>query len=799
MKRKSWIKSLLILVLAVLTAVTLAACNPDDDPPPEPPAEKFTATEYFNALWTCAKPIGATAIASNADLSVSLDAQLSLDLVKKSGGQTLQKVDFGFDIQAVLGRTASTKNNTAVKIRIYDPTDTASEIVTFYEFATDVDNVYIDFAGKNVKLPHDLAKVIWVEAFRNDGVALFDKLIDELDNKRFDNGQKSINDYINEITGDFGENWSLNSLIDKVLRMADLNIVDAINNSNIKTFILSIFSVNSAEDLLTDGKFDVLGVLTGEAGKALFKEENLKQVTENGVTTRTAKLSGGLLGTLGPLIKMSSLGSIFAEPNATNKASYGDIILSFTEKESKIQDLTIQAELLGMENTVNKSYVYPKLSLKIDKFRIEGATTANQIQMKAAKGDYKTEIAFSEKLELDARGLSMKEVDGLPFGNISLNGKVFVDVVGTLDIVNKQNNKTKLQVKVDLKNRDQDVKNVLNASFADGKFVVKFAEAMDLGGDFGVTKGFMYDLGDENVATLLQGLIKKAIWKKYPEKDPNYVPPTSNPDAPAENPDSTEDKKPDINKIIGQLVKGISTGLPMITANNDFNVSTANILQTVVDFQEAVDPKEWDTDNRTNAIVKDVVNRANDTTTYTDIATCIDFIKNNWDAVKTALKNIGSFDEFKDFWKNNANFRIVKDATKAILCICAKNVVIAGVDTTTLDQDYNKYHIDHPNDFTVPAGQEGFVNTIIAVLGAQISVHGDFQNNGINASVLVKFTDEATISATSRFTLIDIVTTGENSTFKDLYLENQTEIDAATGEEAADTPKWVILGKKDQQ
>ena len=155
-KSKSWLKSLLIVVMAVVLVFSLVACNKDNGPKDGTPVRE-TSAEYFTALWNSTSSIGADTIANNADLAIGFGVEISIDTFNEVLNEVHQQIDLGLDVQAVVGRTEATAGNTAVKIRLYDPTDANhQEILTLYAFANDIDNIYIDFAGNNVKLTNNL-------------------------------------------------------------------------------------------------------------------------------------------------------------------------------------------------------------------------------------------------------------------------------------------------------------------------------------------------------------------------------------------------------------------------------------------------------------------------------------------------------------------------------------------------------------------------------------------------------------------------------------------------------------------
>lgn len=85
--KKLSIRSLLIVVLALVLVFSLVACGDKDkggnnggnNTPPTPPDTTANVKNYFNTLWEKSTGIGGEKIGANDDLKVSLGLTVALD------------------------------------------------------------------------------------------------------------------------------------------------------------------------------------------------------------------------------------------------------------------------------------------------------------------------------------------------------------------------------------------------------------------------------------------------------------------------------------------------------------------------------------------------------------------------------------------------------------------------------------------------------------------------------------------------------------------------------------------------
>lgn len=759
-KSKSWLKSLLIAVMAIMLVFSLVACNKDNNK--DGPVVQETSADYFTALWNSTKPIGTAAIEEGADIAVSFGAEICIDTWDEMENAAYHQIDLGLNVQAVIGRTAATSGNTAVKIRLYDPSDAKhKEILTLYAFADDLDNLYIDFAGKNIKLPHNLESNLFEKGAAGKALANL------LKNKVEIGGQeRSINEIIDLVTKSFGSNWDLNSLIDSVLTLVgfDANKIFTLiremdGGPAIEALIKTLFDVKSLEELLTDGKLDILRMMTVDNLSEILPAT--RQKLASGATVHRTNLSG----ILGMFIGSIPVIGDDANEMLSQGDNMGEVALSFSEKSGVIQDFTISAQLMGLqhENAFydakgNGHTLTPELSLKIKDLSIKQLASDKSNGIKIKKDNYSDTVAFDETLELAASGIKINKLDENG-KDIYLNGKIIVNAKGMLDIVNTNAviaktdngitaNKTKANITVQLVNANDAPVTLAQVSYANGKIAGTVDSSIDLGlinENWSGKTGFVYDLGaDFNVADFVQDHIASFVEGFFQDE-------TAEVSADEANRSLARKINHVLSPAFGNLLNILTT------PDNHLHIEIENILKTVVSIKECVEPGgdgAWTEANRIEAIINTLTNPP-----YADksIDQCVDILEQQMEILNG--------DEKLDETAMKEVFTACKNAGLRILYLVAQNVRIDGVETENLSE------IDI------------YKNNIKAVLGAEIVFDGDLQD-GIHASISIKIAD-ATLSVSTSFELV------ENANFFDIY---ETYSNAS----ATDKAKWVVIGGQQQ-
>ena len=129
--KKLSIRSLLIVVLALVLVFSLVACGDKDkggnnggnNTPPTPPDPTANVKNYFNTLWEKSTGIGGETIGETDDLKVSLGLTVALDFAD-GNGSVKDSIDLGILLDVVLDRSSGkdSSTNTAIKAKFYDPT-----------------------------------------------------------------------------------------------------------------------------------------------------------------------------------------------------------------------------------------------------------------------------------------------------------------------------------------------------------------------------------------------------------------------------------------------------------------------------------------------------------------------------------------------------------------------------------------------------------------------------------------------------------------------------------------------------
>ena len=207
--KKISIRSLFIVILALVLVFALVACGNKDDNKggntggggggqTTPENDVTNVKNYFNTLWEKSTGIGGEKIGETDDLKVSLGLTVALDFAD-SNGSVKDSIDLGILLDVVLDRSSKdSSTNTAIKAKFYDPTSGENWFTAYY-FFNDVDNIYIDYAGHNVKIPFSYLNDTYNKNFYN--FVFNDKVIkDKVDDKgQVTKDRKTIAQIITEL------------------------------------------------------------------------------------------------------------------------------------------------------------------------------------------------------------------------------------------------------------------------------------------------------------------------------------------------------------------------------------------------------------------------------------------------------------------------------------------------------------------------------------------------------------------------------------------------------------------------
>lgn len=474
--KKLSIRSLLIVILALVLVFSLVACgdkgddNPTPTPTPTPTKDTTNVKNYFNTLWEKSTGIGDEAIAPTDDLKVSLGLTVQLDFVDSMDGTVQDSVDVGVLLDLVLDRSSGKdkSTNTAIKAKIYDPS-AAQNWFTAYYFFNDVDNIYIDYAGQNVKIPFSYLNDTYNKSFYN--FIYNDKPV----------AGKSIAEIVTALTANMGKNWDLNTLVGDVMRVFNID-VDGLKDSIGGVFEMLGLSVDEAFD--AQGNLNIKNILTNDTVAGFFVNNVTGSTTANGVTTYTTQLDPEVLGLL------DMLGSSLPA-GLTDLIDGLELYLEFTTKNDAIDTFTIKAGLPALEgeNAEGKD-VYPVVAITITDLNFAKATKGEiENSMAVARDNYTEQVVLDAAVAIDLKGITLDATKfdkngyarfsnvntaiGGGLENIKLDGTLALTLNGKIDLKNTENNGTVAAAALTYQPAGADeAMDVIRASFKNGNLAL---------------------------------------------------------------------------------------------------------------------------------------------------------------------------------------------------------------------------------------------------------------------------------------------------------------------------------------
>lgn len=482
--KKISIRSLFIVVLALVLVFALVACGNKDDNKggntggggggQTTPANDVTNVKnYFNTLWEKSTGIGGEAIGEKDDLKVSLDLAVALDLVD-GNGQGYDTLDLGIALELVLDRSSGTdkSTNTAIKAKFYDPSNGENWFTAYY-FFNDVDNIYIDYAGQNVKIPFSYLNDTYNKNFYN--FIFNDKPVKG----------KSIAEVVTALTKNMGSSWDLNVLIGDVMKVFDVDVAKFKDTISGVLGMLDGFNVDDAFD--AQGNLNIKSILTNDMIAGFFANDETTTVTKGDVTTYTTKLASSTLDML----------SLFGDslPAGLMDVIEGlDLTLQFTTKNDAIDSFTIKVGLPALEGeNANVNNVYPVVAITINELDFAKASKGEiQNAMAVERTQYTDKVVLDAEVAVDLKGITLNALAfdkegyarfskvntaiGGGLDNLVLDGNLALSLSGKLDLKNKENNGTVAKAALTYKGV-----NIVEASFKDGTLAVKVNQEAKIG------------------------------------------------------------------------------------------------------------------------------------------------------------------------------------------------------------------------------------------------------------------------------------------------------------------------------
>lgn len=493
--KKLSIRSLLIVVLALVLVFSLVACGDKDkggnnggnNTPPTPPDTTANVKNYFNTLWEKSTGIGGEKIGETDDLKVSLGLTVALDFAD-SNGSVKDSIDLGILLDVVLDRSSGTdkSTNTAIKAKFYDPTSGENWFSAYY-FFNDVDNIYIDYAGQHVQIPFSYLNDTYNKNFYN--FVFNDKVIkDKVDDKgQVTKEGKTIAQIITALTENMGSSWDLNVLIGDVLKVFDIDIKSA---KDTISGVLEMIGIKADDAFDAQGNINIKNILTNDTVAEFFVNDETTTTTENGVTTYVTKLAPSVLDML------SMVGGSLPESlkGLLDVIDGLDLALEFTTKNDAIDSFTIRAGLPAIEGeNANVVDVHPVVAITITDLDFAKASKGEiENSMATAKSNYTQDVVLDAEVALDLKGITLNALAfdkegyarfskvntaiGGGLDNIVLDGTLALTLNGKLDLKNKENNGTVANAALTYKGV-----NIVEASFVNGTLAVKVNQEAKIG------------------------------------------------------------------------------------------------------------------------------------------------------------------------------------------------------------------------------------------------------------------------------------------------------------------------------
>lgn len=500
--KKLSIRSLLIVVLALVLVFSLVACGDKDkggnnggnNTPPPPPDTTANVKNYFNTLWEKSTGIGGEKIGETDDLKVSLGLTVALDFAD-GNGSVKDSIDLGILLDVVLDRSSGTdkSTNTAIKAKFYDPTSGENWFSAYY-FFNDVDNIYIDYAGQHVQIPFSYLNDTYNKNFYN--FVFNDKVIkDKVDDKgQVTKEGKTIAQIITALTKNMGSSWDLNVLIGDVLKVFDIDIESA---KGTISGVLEAVGIKADDAFDAQGNINIKNILTNDTVAEFFVNDETTTTTENGVTTYVTKLSPSVID----MLKLA--GSSLPESlNGLLDVIDGlDLALEFTTKNDAIDSFTIRAGLPAIEGeNANVVDVHPVVAITITDLDFAKASKGEiEKSMAPAKSNYTQDVVLDAEVAIDLKGITLnalafdkegyarfskvneaikKDDPTIKKGleEIVLDGNLALTLSGKLDLKNKENNGTVAKAALTYKGV-----NIVEASFVNGTLAVKVNQEAKIG------------------------------------------------------------------------------------------------------------------------------------------------------------------------------------------------------------------------------------------------------------------------------------------------------------------------------
>lgn len=684
--KKFSIRALLVIALALIMCVSLVACgdegndnptpdNPNPTPVPQPTTTTITTKEYFNRLWEKSSGIGNVEIPANKDLAGHLDFSFAITL--EDTYEAYENVTIGANVDFVLDRTNKDSKNTAIKARLYGA---GENWVTVYFFLNDPNNLYLDYAGQNIKMPIGSDNSSF-------GTTLHDFIFEKDLNEGKEGAEKlTIGDLLAQFTDNMGADWDLNKLLDQVVALTGINIKEMLSG-----FQKTLDQIGLTEQVLfdKDGKLNIKGVLTSDIGSQLFVADKTQKTTDGDTVTYETALDSSLLSLVTSFIKVDGKAISNLSQILNDKTNLG---LIFKEKNEEMDGFTIKLDLnsITAKNSEGKT-VHPSIAINLNKLELRPAGSADVV-MATDKTNYSSDVALDIEAKVDLSGITLdltafdarnynrfSTVDG--FDSFKLDGQLGISVKGSFDLINETNNKTKAAVVLSYQETGKTAVNIVEASFVNNTLAFKVNHDAKVN-DVPIVSALVSCFGDHAYNLILNTFFTKdpsgledfaavffsdadhlvlnenfagGVWSNL--NIASMLKQLISQFMPGADTEADEVSQADvINNLIGNVIKTVKKVVPYLQTNNNLTIAVDNVGKAVESVGTVWD-KEMKVDNFVGTIVE------HDADGW--LADCVDGIKIDG----------ASYTDAKTFLK-----ALFASSANVVFDVSAENGIVLSVD-----------------------------------------------------------------------------------------------------------------------
>ncbi len=472
--KKFNLKTLLILILALVLCFALVACNNDGDKDngddsgdgvgggqgPEP----ILAKDYFDKLWALSSNIGSEAINATED-KFALSADLGVSVMKMTGNMVTDSFDVGIALKAVIDQ-ANAQQDTAIQLNLYDPS-TDEDWATLAYFLGDANNVYVDFGGQQFKVGFSVGKDGQGNSYNSTWAGVIDSLINDQVLVKNEGGNAfgangTIADVLSAITSGMGNNWTLDTLVNGLLDFFKLDLSQYLDPT---TEIGGLINQLIPGIIDEDGNVSIQKVATSDLFGQIATGASVNE--NNG--QNDYKLSLDLSKV--KVLLSSMLDGVYSGLSTLLDSKFE---LAFTEKDNAIENFELTAVFDSLLDQATSVKPAVKLAINELEFTKLGATTAES-NFGMTKANYADSFNLNASVSVDVEGVKVNPGVLDPTGTntalqalngATLDGTYTLAVAGNVDLLNEgAQNKTQAYLYLSKTNEQNVAEKILEVSY----------------------------------------------------------------------------------------------------------------------------------------------------------------------------------------------------------------------------------------------------------------------------------------------------------------------------------------------